>query len=64
MDYWTRRVEQERNAARRARDSRARRCHEQLALLHSAAVSQPPESVNEPDEQQQIRAAADFIVLR
>jgi hypothetical protein len=37
MDYFSRRASQERRAARSACDARARRCHEQLANLHSAA---------------------------
>lgn len=44
--YSERRAEQERLAAERASDERARRCHEELAKLHSERTGADPSAVD------------------
>jgi hypothetical protein len=61
MDYFSRRASQERRAAQSAGDPRARRCHEQLARLHSTAGKKGlplPDGEEEPDS-----ALPHFLIL-
>lgn len=64
-NYFERRAQQERHAAQRAADIRARRCHEQLAALHATARGEGGESRSgeETEGERPCGAVPNFIVL-